>query len=152
MNIGLICLSSVQFSCSVISDSLGPHGLQHARLRCLSPTPEACSNSCPLSQWCHPAISFSVVPFSSCLQSLPALGSFRMSQFILGYWKWLFWVSFKMFDVWYSWTIRAERMNLKQKSFLAWPVSSVIQQTSLSFSFYIAIFFCRFFFLFIWGM
>ena len=72
---------SVQFSCSVISDSLTPHGLQHARLPCPSPTPGACSNSCPLRWWCHPTISSSVVPFSSCLQSFPASGSFQMSQF-----------------------------------------------------------------------
>ena len=65
-------LSSVQFSCSVLSDSLWPHGLQHARLPCPSPTPRACSNSCPSSWWCHPTISSSVVPFSSCLQSFPA--------------------------------------------------------------------------------
>ena len=62
-----------------MSDSLWPHGLQHARFPCPSPTPRACSNSCPLSQWCHPAISFAVVPFSSCLQSFPASGSFLMS-------------------------------------------------------------------------
>ena len=63
-----------------MSDSLWPHGLQHARPPCQSPTPRACSNSCPLSQWCHPTISSSVVPFSSCLQSFPALGSFQLSQ------------------------------------------------------------------------
>ena len=72
---------SVQFSHSVVSDSLWPHGLQHARLPCPSPTPGACSNSCPLSQWFHPMISTSVIPFSSCLQSFPASGSFPMSQF-----------------------------------------------------------------------
>ena len=72
---------SVQFSCSVMSDSLRPQGLQHARLPCPSPTPRACSNSCPLSQWYHSTISSSVVPFSSCLQSFPASGSFPMSQF-----------------------------------------------------------------------
>ena len=71
---------SVQFSCSVVSDSLRPHGLQHARLPCPSWT-GAYSNSCPLSGWCHPTISSSVVPFSSCLQSCPASGSFPMSQF-----------------------------------------------------------------------
>ena len=71
---------SVQFSQSVVFDSLRSHGLQHARLPCPSPTPGACSNSCPLSQWCHPIISSSVVPFS-CPQSLPASGSFPMSQF-----------------------------------------------------------------------
>ena len=73
-------LSSVQFSCSVMSDSLWPHELQHARPPCPSPTPGIYSNSCPSSQWCHPAISSSVVPFSSCPQSLPASGSFPMSQ------------------------------------------------------------------------
>ena len=73
-------LSSVQFSCSVMSDSR-PHGLQHARPPCPSPTPGVYSNSCPLSQWCHPAISSSVIPFSFCLQSFPASGSFQTSQF-----------------------------------------------------------------------
>ena len=77
----LRCLSSVQFSCSVMSDTLQPHGLQHARLPCPSPSPGACSNSCPLSRWCHPTISSSVIPFSSCLQSFPASGSFLMNQF-----------------------------------------------------------------------
>ena len=72
--------SSVQFSCSVVSNSLRPHKSQHARPPCPSPTPGVRSNSCPLSQWCHPAISSSVVPFSSCPQSLPASGSFPMSQ------------------------------------------------------------------------
>ena len=71
---------SVQFS-SVMSDFLWPHGLQHARLPCPSPTPGACSNSCPSSGWCHPAISSSVVTFSSHLQSFPASRSFPMSQF-----------------------------------------------------------------------
>ena len=69
-----------QFSCSVVSSSLPPHGLQHDRLPCPSPTPGVDSNSCPLSQWCHLAISSSVVPFSSCLQSFPASGSFPISQ------------------------------------------------------------------------
>ena len=64
---------------SVVSDFLWPHGLQHARLPCPSPYPRACSNSCPLSWWCHSTISFSVVPFS-CLQSFPASGSFLTSQ------------------------------------------------------------------------
>ena len=62
-------------------DSLHPHGLQHARLSCPSPTPGACSNSCPLNRWCHPTISFSVIPFTSCPQSFPASGSLPMSQF-----------------------------------------------------------------------
>ena len=73
--------SSVQFSRSVGSDSLWPHGLQHVRLPCLSPIPRAYLNSCPLSRWCHPTISCSVILFSSCLQSSPASGSFPMSQF-----------------------------------------------------------------------
>ena len=67
------------FSHSVMSDSLQPHGLQHTRLYCPSPSPRACSNSCPLSQWFHPTISSSVFPFSSCLQSFPALESFLTS-------------------------------------------------------------------------
>ena len=72
---------SVQFSHSVMSDSLQPHKLQHSRPPCPSPTPRVHPNSCASSQWCHPAISSSVVPFSSCLQSLPASESFPMSQF-----------------------------------------------------------------------
>ena len=72
---------SVQFSRSVVSYSLRPHGRQHARLPCPSPTPGACSNSCPSSWWCHPTISSSVVPFSSCFQSFPASEAFQMSQF-----------------------------------------------------------------------
>ena len=71
---------SVQFSHSGMSDSLRPHGLQHARPSCPLSTPGACSNSCPLSPWCHPTISSLVVPFSSCLQSFPASGSFPKSQ------------------------------------------------------------------------
>ena len=74
---------SVQFSHSVTSDSLRPHGLQHATPPCPSPTPGVYSNSCPLSRWCHPAISSSVVPFSSHLQSFPASGSFQMSKFLV---------------------------------------------------------------------
>ena len=73
-------LFSVQFSHSFVSDPLRPHGFQHTRLPCPSPTPGACSNSCPSSRWCHPTISSSVVPFSTCLQSFPASGSFPMSQ------------------------------------------------------------------------
>ena len=73
--------SSAQFSRSVMPDSLWPHGLQHTRPPSPLPTPGAYSNSYPLSHWCHPTISFSVIPFSSCLQSFPASGSFHMSQF-----------------------------------------------------------------------
>ena len=71
---------SVQFNRSVMSDSLWPHEPQHARPPCPSPTPGVYPDSCPLSRWCHPTISSSVVPFSSCPQSLPASGSFQMSQ------------------------------------------------------------------------
>ena len=70
----------VRFSRSVMSNSSRPHGLQHTRLPCPSPPSRACSNSCPSSQWCHPTISPSVVPLSSCFQSFPASGSFPMSQ------------------------------------------------------------------------
>ena len=79
------CISSVQFSRSVVYDSLWPHEEQHARPPCPSPTPRVHTNSCPLSQWYHPAISSSVIHFSSCPQSLPASESFPMSQhFALG--------------------------------------------------------------------
>ena len=100
---------SVQFSCSLMSNSFQPHGLQHSRLPCPSPTPRAYSNSCPSCQWCHPTISSSVIPFSSCLQSFPASGSFQMSQFfakvakVLEFqlqhqsFQWIFrWISFRM--------------------------------------------------------
>ena len=70
----------IQFSCSVVSDSLKPHEPQHARPSCPSPNPGVHPNPCPLSRWCHPTISSSVIPFSSCPQSLPAPGSFPMSQ------------------------------------------------------------------------
>ena len=79
----LFCYNRLLLSCSVKSDSLWPHELQHTRLPCPSPSPRACSNSRPLSQWCHPTISSSVVPFSSRLQSFPASGSFPGSQLFL---------------------------------------------------------------------
>ena len=72
--------TSVQFSRSIVSDSLWPHESQHTRPSCPSPTPGAYSNTCPSSRWCHPAISSSVIPFSSCPQSFPASGYFPMSQ------------------------------------------------------------------------
>ena len=75
------CWLSVQFSHSVVSNSLRPHWLQHARLPCPSPTPRAYSNSCPSSQWCRPTISSTVVPFFYCLQYFPTSGSFPISQF-----------------------------------------------------------------------
>ena len=88
--------SSVHFSHSVESDSLWPHESQHARPPCPSPTPRAHSNSCPSSLWCHPAISSSVIPFSSCTQSLPESGSFPLSQ-LFGmrpkYWSFSFSIS-----------------------------------------------------------
>ena len=73
-------MNSVQFSCSVVSDSLWPHELQHTRSPCPSLTPGVYPNSCPSSRWCHPTISSSVILFSSCLESCPASGSFPMSQ------------------------------------------------------------------------
>ena len=81
-----------------MSNSLQPHGQQHTRPPCPSPTPRVYSNSCPLSQWCHPTISSSVIPFSSCLQSFPASGFFQMSQFFISggqsigvsAWTWIF--------------------------------------------------------------
>ena len=76
----LLIISSVQFSHSVVSDSLRPHESQHTTPPCPSPTPRVHSNSCPSSRWCHPAISSSVIPFSSCSQSLPASESFPTSQ------------------------------------------------------------------------
>ena len=87
--------SSVQFSLSVMSNSLQPHGLQHARPPCPTSTPGIYLNSCPLSWWCHPTRSSSVVPFSSCLQSFPASGSFPVSQLFTsgGLPWWLGWQS-----------------------------------------------------------
>ena len=81
LGVWMMLTSSVQFSRSVVSDSLRLHGLQHARFLSPPPTPGAYPNSCPSGPWCHPTISSSVVPFSSCLQSFPASGSFQMSQF-----------------------------------------------------------------------
>ena len=80
LNLPNLTVQSVQFSRSVVSSSLQSHELQHARPPCPSPTPRVHSDSHPLNRWCHPAISSSVVPFSSCPQSLPASGSFPMSQ------------------------------------------------------------------------
>ena len=89
-------ICSVLFSRSVVSNSVWLHGLQHARLPCLSPTPGAYSNSCPSSRWCHPTISSSVLPFSSCLQSFPASASFPMSVLCIRwpkYWSFTFSIS-----------------------------------------------------------
>ena len=79
----LIQSKSVQFSHSIVSDSLQPHGLQHARPPCPSSTPRVYPNSCPSSQWCHPTISSSVIHFSTHLQSFPVSGSFQMSQLFI---------------------------------------------------------------------
>ena len=80
-SLGIFLQLSHLYKLLVMSDSLGPHGLQHTRLPCPSLSPRVCSKSCPLSQWCHPTISSSVTSFSACPQSLPASGSFQMSQF-----------------------------------------------------------------------
>ena len=92
-----VCLSSVQFSHSVISDSLQPHGLQHSRSPCPAPTPRVYSNSCASSWWCHPTISSSVVPFSFCLHSYPASGSFSSESVLhirwANYWSFSFIIS-----------------------------------------------------------
>ena len=83
---GFICIAyyitnqALLFNCQVVSDFLRPHGLQHTRLPCPSPSPRVCSNSCPLNRWCHPTISSSVASSSSCLLFFPASGSFPMSQ------------------------------------------------------------------------
>ena len=92
----VVNIVSVHFNLSGVSDSLRPHELQHARPSCPSPTPRVYSDSCPSSRWCHPAISSSVVPFSSCPQSLPASGSFPMSQLCMRwpkYWSFSFSIS-----------------------------------------------------------
>ena len=117
----LIC--SVHFSCSVVSHSLWPHGLQHARPPCLSPTPRVYSNSCSLSWWCHPTISSSVIPFSSCPQSLPASGSFPMSQ--------LFAWDGQSIGVWASASVLP--MNIQDWSPLGWTgwISSVFSNTTV---------------------
>ena len=96
---------SVQFSCSVVSDFLLPHGPQHARPPCPSSTAGVYPNSCPLCRWCHPTISSSVVPFSSCLQSFPASGSFQMSQLFNQVAKVL---EFQLQYQSFQWTLRIE--------------------------------------------
>ena len=113
---------SVQFSCSVVSDSLRLNGLQHARPACLSPTPGVYPNSCPLSWWCHPTISSSVVPSSSCLQSFPASGSFQMSQ--------LFTSGDQSIGV--SASISVLPMNTQDQSPLGWTCWISLQSKGLS--------------------
>jgi len=106
-----ICMYiSVQFNCSVVSNSLWPHGLRHARLPCPSPSPRACSNSCPLCWWYHPTISSSVIPFSSCLPSFTGTGSFPMSQ--------LFQSGGQSFGVWASASVLP--MNIQDWFPLRW--------------------------------
>ena len=107
-------------SCSVVCDSLQTYGLQHPRLPCPSPMPWACSNSCPLSRWCHPTISSSVIPFS-CLQSFPASGSFLMSQFFAsGGWSIGFLASASVLP-----------MNIQDWSPLGWTGWISLQSTGL---------------------
>ena len=129
--------SSVQFSRSVVSDSLWPHELQHARLPCPSPAPRVHSNSCLLSRWCHPAISSSVVSFSSCLQSLSASESFPMSQLFL--WS-VINLEEKLFCKMAAWSFlflnsnSADLVWLKGKGKCSWWPTSLYIIYSLSFS------------------
>ena len=113
--------SSVQFSRSVVSDSLWPHELQHARPPCPSQTPGVYSNSCPSSRWCHPAISSSVVPFSSYPQSLPASGSFPMSQLFSGGGQ----------STWVSASASVLPMNTQDWSPIGWTVPRVFSNTTV---------------------
>ena len=114
--------SVAQFSCSVVSDSLQPHELQHTRPPCLSPTPRVHTNPCPLSRWCHPTISSFVVPFSSRPQSFPASGSFQMSQlFALG-----------GQSIWVSASISVLPMNTQDWSPLEWTGWISLQSKGLS--------------------
>ena len=142
-----------QFSCSVVSNSLRPHGLQHTRLPCPSPTPRACSDPWTSSWWCHPTISPSVVPFSSCLQSFSASGSFPMSQFFTlelqlqhQSFQWIFRTDF-LYD-WLVWspcsprasqesspTPQFKRMNSLVLSFLDGPSFTCIHDYSKNHSF-----------------
>ena len=112
----------VQFSSSVMSDSLRPHGLQHARLLCPSPIPGVCSNSSPLSRWYHPTISSSVIPFFSCLQSFQASGSFSMSQFFASGGQ----------SIRVSASASALPMNIQDWSPLGWTVLISLQSKGLS--------------------
>ena len=115
-------ISSVQFSHSVVSDSLRPHGLQHARPPCPSPITGVHPNPCPLSRWCHPTISSSVVPFSSCPQSFPAPGSFPVNQlFTSGGWS-----------IRVSASISVLPMNTQDSSPLGWTGWISLQSKGLS--------------------
>ena len=115
-------LGSVQFSRFVVSDSLPPHVLQYARPPCPSPTPRVHPNPCPLSRWCHPTISSSAVPFSSCPQSFPASGSFQMSQFFAS--------SGQSFGVSASPSVLP--MNIQDWSLLGWTDWISLQSKGLS--------------------
>ena len=115
-------ISTVQFSCSVMSDSLRPHEPQHARLPCPSPTTGVHPNSCPLSRWCHPTISSSVIPFSSCPQSFPASGSLLMS--------WLFTSGGENIGVSVSTSVLP--MSNQDWSFLGWTGCISLQSKGLS--------------------
>ena len=115
-------VSSVQFSLSVVSDSLPPHELQHARLPCPSPTPGVYPNPCALSRWCHPTISSSVIPFSSCPQSFPASESFQMSQLFASSGQ----------STWVSASTSVLPMNAQDWSPLGWTGWISLQSTGLS--------------------
>ena len=114
--------SSVQFSGSVVSDSLRPHGLQHTRLPCPSPTLRVHSNSCPSTWWCHPTISSSIIPFSFCLQSFPESGSFQMSQFFTSNGQ----------SIRVSASASVLPMNIQDYFPLGWTVWSSLQSKGLS--------------------
>ena len=122
--------SLVQFSRSVMSNFLWPHGLQHARPPCPSPTLGVYSNSCPLSQWCHPTTSYSVCSFSSCLQSFPASASFQMSQLFASRWLkyWNFSFSISLFNE-YSGLI-SFRMDFLNLFAVQRTLKSLLQQHS----------------------
>ena len=121
------CLTSVQFSRSVMSNSLWPHELKHARPPCPSPTPRVYANSCPLSQWCYPTVSSSVIPFSSCPQSFPASGSSQMSQFASGgVW------SLKLQNIGVSASTSVLPMNTQDWSPLGWTGWVCLQSKGLS--------------------
>ena len=114
--------STFQFSRSVVSDSLRPHESQHARPPCPSPTPRVHSNSCLSSQWCHPAVASSVIPFSSCPQSLPASGSFPMSQLF----------AWGGQSIWVSPSASVLPMNTQDWSPLGWTGWVFLQSKGLS--------------------
>ena len=114
-------VSSVQFSCSVVSDSLGPRGLKNARLPCSSSSPGICPSSCPMNQWCHPAISSSVALFF-CLQSFPASGCFPISQFFTSGGQ----------SIGVSASTSVLPMNIQDRFPLEWTVWTSLQSKGLS--------------------